>query len=191
LCAALLHAIQPELSPIDDAVSYYMNGRSGWVLGLGLVAMGVGSLCLALGLRGLGFGADARAGLWALAVWGVGAAIGGMFAPDPRGHWDQPPSISGMTHGIAAMVAFLAFPVASLRLSKKMGGRLLPRLAVCGAVLLAAFFLCLAPVFFNRPPFALGLVERILLAVMAAWLIAAGFRVRQAAKGLPILPLRR
>jgi len=62
---------------------------------------------------------------------------------------------------------------------------------VAGAVLLAAFFGCLWPVFSNRPPYALGLVERILLAAMCAWLIAAGFGVRRAAKGLPILPSRR
>jgi hypothetical protein len=47
----LMHAVQPELSPVDMAVSYYMTGRLGWALGAGLIFLGIASLSLALGLR--------------------------------------------------------------------------------------------------------------------------------------------
>lgn len=46
-----MHLVQPDLSPADDAVSYYMNGRFGWVLGLGLIALGARSLALLGALR--------------------------------------------------------------------------------------------------------------------------------------------
>ena len=39
-----MHWIQPDLSPLDDAVSYYMNGPFGWILSLGLVSVGLASL---------------------------------------------------------------------------------------------------------------------------------------------------
>jgi hypothetical protein len=31
-----MHVLQPELSVLDDAVSYYMNGSGGRILSLGL-----------------------------------------------------------------------------------------------------------------------------------------------------------
>lgn len=40
----LLQPVQPALSVRDDAVNYYMNGPFGWVMGGGLVALGLGSL---------------------------------------------------------------------------------------------------------------------------------------------------
>src|SRR5262245_52131379 len=34
ICCVFMHFIQPDLSPVHAAVSYYMNGRLGWVLSL-------------------------------------------------------------------------------------------------------------------------------------------------------------
>lgn len=80
---AAMHVVQPDLSVAHDAVSYYMNGPWGWALGEGLVAMGLGSFCLLDAIRrGVG---GSRAGLWALGLWGAGAAVGGLFAPYPVG----------------------------------------------------------------------------------------------------------
>ena len=177
-----MHAIQPELSVAHDAVSYYMNGPWGWVLAAGLVAMGLGSFCLLDAIRrGVGV---SRAGLWALGVWGAGAAVGGLFAPDPIGSWNKPPSVSGMMHGGAAMVAFLAFPVAAVTLShargwRMGGGRFLPVLAWTCVAFLVAFFATLAPAFADRAPRGLGITERLVLGANVAWLVAAGSAVRK------------
>jgi Protein of unknown function (DUF998) len=178
--ALLMHFVQPELDPIQMAVSYYMNGRLGWVLGIGLVAMGIGSLSIAWGLhlmldrRGLGVG------VWLLVVWAIGCIVGGIFPPDPPGHWDQPASLSGTIHGLAGVLAFLAFSPAAWLLSRRIAAspqmvvapRVLRQLAVLCAISLLAFFVCLAPAFSNRAPYALGLVERVLVALYVAWLVA-------------------
>ena len=50
--------------------------------------------------------------------------------------------------------------------------RPLAPLALLCAGALVVFFVCLAPAFSNHPPYALGLVERILVALYAAWLVA-------------------
>jgi hypothetical protein len=77
-CAVILmHAIQPELSPIDDAVSYYMNGRLGWILSVGLIFLGVGSLAVLWVLRKRVNTNEARFGTWCLGVWGAGVIIRG------------------------------------------------------------------------------------------------------------------
>ncbi len=187
LAAALMHAVQ-DLSPVDHALSYYMNGRLGWVFGLGLVALGAGSIALLAAITKLPGALGAKVGRGALALWGAGAAIGGIFPPDPMGHWDEPPSMSGIIHGSVAMVAFLALPVAALRLSRLLGTfsgspLLKPVLGGTAAASLASlliFFACLAPVFSNRPPFLLGLVERILITVYIGWIASAALAVQTA-----------
>jgi Protein of unknown function (DUF998) len=190
VCSLVMHLVQPDLSPIDDAMSYYMNGRLGWVFGLGLVALGIGSLCIAYGLHVMLASSGQRFGSLLFALWGFGAIIGGLFPPDPRGHWDEPPSLSGMIHGGAAMVAFLAFPAAAVLLSRRVRHppvfgqtRLLTPVAWLGAASLVAFFLCLAPaIVANRPPYVLGLVERVLIMVYLIWIGAAGLVVKSAAR---------
>jgi hypothetical protein len=186
LATLLMHAVQ-DLSPINDALSYYMNGELGWVFGLGLVALGAGSIALLAAITRSLDASRTKTGRWALALWGVGAAIGGIFPPDPMGHWHEPPSMSGLIHGSVAMAAFLALPVAALKLSGILASfsgsavmkRVLTGTAVASLVTLLIFFACLAPVFSNRPPFLLGLVERILLAFYVAWLAGAAWAIRK------------
>ena len=182
-----MHVVQPDLSPIDDAMSYYMNGRLGWMFGLGLVCLGGGSLCIAYGLHVLLSSTRPWLGSLLFALWGAGAVIGGLFPPDPRGHWDAPPSVAGMIHGGAAMVAFIAFPAAAVLLSRRITSsavsfgwtRLLGPVAWLSAACLCVFFFCLAPaILANRAPYVLGLVERLLVVLYVVWIIAAGRGVK-------------
>jgi hypothetical protein len=181
----LMHVVQPDMDPADVAVSYYMNGRLGWVLGLGLVVLGIGSLALAAGIRALLGDARPRAGLWLFALWAIGAIIGGIFPPDPYGQWDRPPSVPGMIHGVAGIVAFLAFSPGAWLLSKAVStwtangapARMLAPLAGLSLLVLLLLFVCMAPVFADRPPFALGLVERVLLALNLGWIGIASWIV--------------
>ena len=169
-----MHAVQPELSPVNMAVSYYMNGRLGWILGGGLVLLGLGSLAVVIAERTR---ARSRAGVWLLSAWGICAIVGGIFPPDPPNHWDEPSSMSGMVHGIAAMIAFLAFPPGAWLLSRTFVSR---AVAIGCAVTLVVFLVCLAPVFSNRPPYMLGLIERVLLLFYVAWLVAFIIAARRA-----------
>ena len=50
LAILALHFLQPALSPRDEAVSYYVHGRHGWLLTIGLIALGTGSLALTAAL---------------------------------------------------------------------------------------------------------------------------------------------
>lgn len=126
-------------------------------------------------------------GRLALAVWACGVILCGIFPPDPRGSWDKPPSIPGMIHANAAMVALAALPVGALRFSRNRGKepdsltlpRLLRALAWATALTLAAFLVSLAPVFFDGPPRLPGVTERILLGCYAGRLFAAARAIRR------------
>jgi hypothetical protein len=103
-----------------------------------------------------------------------------MFPADPPGNWDKPPTVAGAIHGIAAIVALTAFPPAAVLISRSVRSSrvsgmdcLLTALAVASVASFIAFLGSLLPVFLRPgPPVLLGLTERILLAVCAAWLAA-------------------
>ena len=163
-----------DLDPIADAMSYYMNGRLGWIFGVGLVAFGVGSLCIAYGLRVRLVSTKQWFGSVLFVLWGSGGVIGGLFPPDPRGHWDAPISASGLIHGGAAMVALITFPPAALVMLRQITRspvdfgptRLLGPLAWSSAASLCTFFSASARPYLGEPAsLFLGLVERILITV--------------------------
>ena len=181
LTTLALHVLQPALSPRNEAVSYYVHGNYGWLLTIGLIALGTASLVLTAALRSATGGPGARAGRWLLGIWSVGVLLGGVFPADPAGNWNGPPSAAGMIHGSAAMVAFLALPAGALFLARgfrrdsrwKEVAQLLFGLAVATAVSLVVFFASLIPVFIRPgPPILLGLSERILLGLYVVWLAA-------------------
>ncbi len=176
---SLLHVLQPDLSPLNEAMSYYVHGAHGWLLTLGLFSLGLGSLALTLALMGDVWSAISRGGWWCLGIWSAGVLLGAVFAADPAGQWDKPPSVSGSIHGIAAMIALAVFPVAAvlisrgLRLTAQWGesSRVLDLLSKASAASLVLFMSSLAPVMIRPgPPVLFGLTERILFAIYVAWL---------------------
>lgn len=105
--------------------------------------------------------------------------LGGFFRADPPGHWNEPPSLAGIVHGNAALLAFAAFPVAALLLGRSFcrdrrwlpSAAVLSLLALAAAISLIAFMASLMPVFIRPgPPILLGLSERMLIVIYVAWL---------------------
>jgi hypothetical protein len=194
-----LHLLQPELSPLNYAVSYYVYGAQGWLFTAGLLAWGLGSAALFLGLaRSIRIHSRvqgrirAGVGLSALAVWSAGVLATGMFRADP---WNKPPSATGLIHENAARVAFVALPLAALLLShslrrapewRRIAGAL--RLfAVLILISLLVFFASLLPISDSfSAPVLFGLTERLLLATYAAWLCAAAIGLRRAESTLDL-----
>src|SRR5262245_9918970 len=66
-----LHRLQPCLNPLDQAVSYYVHGPHGWLLTLGLLGLGLGSLALTVGVTPTEHGPSMRTGRCFLGIWGV------------------------------------------------------------------------------------------------------------------------
>ncbi len=174
-----LHFLQPGLKPLDQAISYYVHGSQGWLLTIGLIGLGIASLAITRVLAETVNGPGARPGRWLLGAWSVGVLLGGLFRADPPGQWNEPPSLVGMVHGNAALLAFAAFPVAALFLGKSFRrdrrwlstSAALSLLAVAAAISLIAFIASLMPVFMRPgPPVLLGLSERVLIVIYVAWL---------------------
>jgi hypothetical protein len=147
-----------------------------------MLAWGVGSAALLLGLARTIRIRAGKAGLLGLAVWSAGVLTSGLFRADLPGQWNISPSATQLIHENAARVSFIALPIAALLLSH--GLRRAPEWRRTAGVLylfmamimvsLIVFFASLLPVSDSlRPPMLFGLTERMLLAAYAAWLCAA------------------
>lgn len=188
-----LHLLQPELSPLNYAVSYYVHGAQGWLFTAGLLVWGIGSAALFLGIaRSIRIHRTSIAGLLALAVWSAGVLASGLFSADPPDQWDKPLSATALIHENAARASFIGLPIASLLLSH--GLRRSPEWRRTAGVLylfaglilvsLIVFFVSLLPISDSfRPPIFFGLTERILLVSYAAWLCAAAIGLLRSTTG--------
>ncbi|MCQ6563483.1 DUF998 domain-containing protein [Paenibacillus mendelii] len=175
----LLHVLQPDITFLYDAMSYYVFGSGGWLLPASLVSLGLGSLTLSLGLARRVRGTRAIAGISCLALWGVCLLVSAVFPTDPKGSWDQPPSTSGMIHFMAANLAFVSLTIAALILARELSkdSRWMPvkRGMVWMAVLTAASFLLLmlsiVSIFASSgAPLYFGLTERLFFLMGAGWI---------------------
>ncbi|MDO3703301.1 DUF998 domain-containing protein [Micromonospora sp. C28SCA-DRY-2] len=173
--------LNPQYHPFSETVSRYVNGTAGWLIPAAILGMGLSSLLLHSLLRRL---PGRRVGKGALALWTAGLTVAAVFPADPPGRWSRP-STSEMVHGLAAWLAFAAFPVAAVLLTKPLtahvgrGRRWLIAAAagsVLGTVALAVF---MADVMdgpslgIGGVPTLLGLVERLLLGANLAWIALA------------------
>jgi hypothetical protein len=179
-----LHLAQPELRPLTEAVSYYVHGAHGGWLTAGLLSLGLGSLALAPALRATSSAPLLTVARWGVSVWGLCVVAGGLFPADPAGRWSEPPSFPGLVHGGAALLGFLALPVAAIAFGRGVradprwhtAARLLGFLGILCPIALVVFMASLWPTLgADRPPILLGLSERLLLAVYVAWLLASAY----------------
>jgi hypothetical protein len=89
LTVVALHVLQPGLDPLEEAVSYYVHGSFGWLLTVGLLALGIGSLGIAFGLRKIA-GRGGGAGKWLVGIWGLACSWAGCSAQIQRATGTSP-----------------------------------------------------------------------------------------------------
>jgi hypothetical protein len=166
-------------------MSDYAHGRIGWLVTVALLALGLGSLALTVGLARHLHGRSARASQWCLAIWGVCGLVGGIFPDDLPG---QPPTLSGSLHGSAALVGITVLPIAALLLAWSVrrdlrwyrSAGILLTLALSTAVGLILLLLSFLPVLTAaHPPILFGLLERIFFVTAIAWLAGAAIGLLQ------------
>jgi hypothetical membrane protein len=188
VCVFALHLLEPGFNPLDHAMSDYVHGAQGWLVTVGLLALGLGSLALTFGLARTLHRRSARIGQWCLAIWGVCGLVGGIFPDDLPGHWNQPPSLSGSLHGNAALVGITVLPIAALLLALSVrrdprwhrSARILLALAITTVVGFVILFFSFLPVLMSaHPPILFGLLERIFFVAALSWLAAAAIGLLQ------------
>lgn len=109
-----LQLIQGGDEPHRHPVGQLVHGRYGWLFSISMVALGLGSLALALALRPLVDAAPSRLGLGFLVVWSIGCLLVAAAPAQPLGEVATTPS--GTIHGVSIATVFAAITLASIGL---------------------------------------------------------------------------
>lgn len=176
-----MHFIQPELDPVRAFGSEYANGRLGWLMSLGFVMAGLGTLALAAGLRrSLSDARRIRLATGLLAVAALGFVGSGAFPTDvPLEDGTVGYTFHGKMHAISGLVLFAPLITAAFLLAGIF--RREPGWAVEGRRTRAVAWILLLsfPIPLLLMPFHIGgLLQRIFVSIMLAWLVGLGLWLR-------------
>jgi hypothetical protein len=182
LASALLLPLISEYGLVGDTMSELVLGRYGWVQTIAFVAAGIGTLALAYALRELTLGAwGSRVASLLVGVYGVGALLVAIFPTDPVDRaadvWTQ--STTGMVHVVVSLVSFISMIVAMFVFTRSFHLASRWRSLSPWIVLFPASALLLLMVQSEGP--WVGIMQRLMVAVIAAWMTVVALRVRSIA----------
>ena len=173
-----LHVLDPGRSPVEETISEYALGDYGWLARASDIAVGLGIIAIALGLRKtLARGKRVAASWVSLLIVGLGFLVAAFFPTDPPEAAES--TTSGAIHGMAALVTVLGLVVAAWLLrgvfARDDRYRRLARAQLWFAILITIGVGALLALF-EGPA---GLIQRVLLVVMATWLFVLSANLRQ------------
>jgi hypothetical protein len=178
LAVIALHVLDPGRSVVNEDISAYALDDLGWVERVSEVAVGLGTIAVALGLREtLAPGKRATTAWVLILVAGLGSVLSGFFATDPAGATVT--TTSGSIHGTASFFSLLATLVAAWTLwrvfLRDTRYRNLARAQLGFAILITLGVLALL-VLWAGP---VGLLQRLLVVVLVAWMLVLAINLRQ------------
>lgn len=179
LASAFLLPFVSEYRLVGDNISELVLGEFGWVQQLALIIAGVGTVALAVGLRQLTAGTwGSRVGSYLVGLYGVGAVLVALFptvrVDRPEDVWTQSPT--GMIHVGISTVSFVAMVLAMFILFRTflMDARWRPLTPWIVLLPSAAFSLLFVQ---TEGPWV-GIMQRLLVSAISAWIIIVALRVR-------------
>jgi hypothetical membrane protein len=184
VAAITLHLLPTGFNPVTHELSDYANGPYGWLMTVGFLGLGLGSLLLVwIVARGHDAGLLSPATLVLLGVWGAARFLAAFFHDDLPG---AVPTVHGRIHNVLAALAFFSVSVAMILASRSF--RREPRWSslsmlslVLGVLALIATLLFVGGVESSSPTHpVLGLSERVFYVCAIVWLLLIGSRIARA-----------
>ena len=178
LALVLLHLLRSDYAPASHMISDYAVGRYGWVMTTWFIAMSIGCLMLALGLKRRGPNTTlATVGSILLGIAAIGLLVSAAFPTDLD---DAPTTQTGNIHTISFLLNVASILIATVLTSLSFGSH--PRrrsfrvtsLALT-ALIVVAFVIQFLTLHRGAP---YGLANRLFVALLFLWLFATSIRLR-------------
>lgn len=177
--SALLLPVWSEYGLIGDNISELAVGRYGLVQTTAFVIAGLGTLGLAFAIRKLTAGSrGSLVGSSLIAVYGAGAVLSAIVQTDPI---HGPADISSLSaaatiHSGVALISFISAIVAMFVLTRTFGKDKSWRSIARWSVFFPAGALAL--MFVQQEGPLIGVLQRLLVAIISAWLILIALKIR-------------
>jgi hypothetical protein len=177
--AWLLPAVS-EYSLLGDTMSELVLGRYGFIQTIAFLVAGVGTLGLAYAIRQLTKGTwGSLVGPLLVGLYGLGAILVAIFPTDQvvtaTEVWAQ--STTGIIHTLAALISFLGMIIGMFFLTRTFA--LLPAWRPLARLLVFVQAGALALFIVQGEGPLVGLLQRLLVAVISVWIILVALRVRK------------
>jgi Protein of unknown function (DUF998) len=128
----LLHIIDADrVDPVRRTISEYALRDNGWMFDTGVLALAVGSVAVLIALVQAGLVRWPSFAAVGMIIWAAG--MGAVVAFE-KTNWSVGPSVGGVIHRYASLVAFLALPIATLAATRGRDGAAWPRLLAVAAL---------------------------------------------------------
>jgi hypothetical protein len=188
LASALLLPFVSEFRFVGDTMSELVLGRFGWIQTAAFVVAGAGTLALAYAIRQLTAGTwGSRVGSLLVGIYGVGAILIAIFPTDRIDSAADMASLStaGLIHVAVSLVSFVCMIAAMFILTRTFAKDSRWRSSLpFWIVLLPASALSLLFVQSEGP--WVGIMQRLMVGAITAWIIIVAVRVRaMAASAVP------
>jgi len=186
LTVVALHILDPDLSVIDEPISVYSLGEYGWLSQVGTIAMGLGLIGIALGLRETLMPGKRVTACWVLVlIAGLGFIISGLFVTDPTGAIES--TTSGTLHDLGGYLSMLSVLITVWMLrgvfSRDAVYQHFARTQMWLAVLVTASMVALLTL--GEGQEQLGLMQRVLVFAVVVWLLVLAVTIRRTHKPAP------
>ncbi len=160
------HILRSNLSVLSSFVSEYAEGDYGWIMTVGFLSLGISQLFLiAALLQNL---AASKTSIITFGVWCSGLFLVAIFPADLPG---EQPSIAGIIHNIAALLAFINIGIAMIEwgftFRKNKNWQSMVKLSWFFGIISISLFI----IFLLSPPSFSGLAERVLIIWDILWLL--------------------
>ena len=181
---ALLHVLEPEIEPMWRFVSEYSTGPYGWLMKVAFFVMAAGCAAAVAALRPHARGKAGRAGLVLLAITVIGLIMAGLFDQDPI--ISKTVTREGNLHAVATTLGIPGFTLASLLLGISLARtnqwqsvrKPLLWLSQLPWISFLAMFVYMSVAMPRAGGFGpsvwVGLLNRLFLVAMCAWLVLIG-----------------
>jgi hypothetical protein len=176
-----MHYLRSDLDPAINAQSRYLPGEWGFLMTIGFLLMGLGSLSLAIGIgRRIAGSSAARLGLTMIGAWSIAITASALVRVDPLGILG---SLGGALTIAVSLVGYICAGVGAVALSVAFRldepWKSLHRLALLvGIGILAAIGLLVAASMAEDQAALFEISQRLVILAIALWMIVVGERLR-------------
>ena len=120
-----------DVDPVRRTISEYALRDLGWMFDTGVLALAAGSVAVLIALVRAGLVRWPSFAAVGMLVWAAGMVAVVVFE---KTNWAVGPSVGGVIHRYASLVAFLALPIATLAATRGRDGAAWPRLLAIAAL---------------------------------------------------------